>query len=72
MTGFGLTGRPARVLRYCIRFIDAAMRRRNLYAWMLMWTYNPYVLRARKGLDIEWYGFRIDREEFLARYAGKG
>lgn len=44
----------------------------DLYAWLLMWTYNPNVLRARKGLDIEWYWFWIGRDDLLARYKGAG
>jgi hypothetical protein len=41
----------------------------NLYAWMMMWTYNPYVLRARRPLEIDWYAFWIGRDALVARFA---
>ncbi len=41
----------------------------DLYAWMLMWTYNPQILRARRPLEIEWYAFWISRSELAQRYA---
>ncbi len=45
------------------RFLD------DLYAWMLMWTYNPLILRARKPLKIDWYAFWISRDALVEQFA---
>lgn len=45
------------------RFLD------DLYAWMLMWTYNPLILRARKPLKIDWYAFWISRDALVKQFA---
>lgn len=44
----------------------------DLYAWMLMWAFNPRILRARKPLENEWFSYWITREELVARYASSG
>jgi hypothetical protein len=42
----------------------------NLYAWMLMWTYNPGILRARTPLKVDWYAFWISREALVKNFTG--
>jgi hypothetical protein len=40
----------------------------NVYAWALMWTFNPGTLRAKSFLRLQRYQFWMSRQELLRRY----
>ena len=41
----------------------------DLYAWMLMWTYNPNILYTRKPFTVDWHALWISREVLVERFA---
>ena len=44
----------------------------NLYAWWLMWAFNPLSLRSRRFSGLQRVEIWMPAEEFLSRYGDEG